>query len=305
MARLDRSRPRSGRSLEGGWAVGRLDLGVDRVGSTGQGSGIPAASGGADGSSQRSQRRGRCANGNRPGRASIWRQDRPLCRTSNRQGWKWFGHGAFQASGVVRLGGGWCRNRRAFCSRVPARRARPRGDDGSRPWSDGRAWVESWAYRARSDRNPNESGDCTLYSCYRCREPAGPPADSPETSRTLRDIRSMTAVTRAFSRRMAGNVDRFEEGESLHGRMRSGDDRRPSSAADGAGNVDEVRARGRACMAECGAATTVTRALEGGEPAWPNAERRHRHPRLQRPDGAGNRRPGTRKGESLHGLPSS
>ena len=32
----------------------------------------------------------------------------------------------------------------------------------------GPAWVESWAYPARPDRNPNESGGFSLYSCYRC-----------------------------------------------------------------------------------------------------------------------------------------
>ena len=32
----------------------------------------------------------------------------------------------------------------------------------------GRAWVESWAYPARSDRNTNECRGLSLYSCYRC-----------------------------------------------------------------------------------------------------------------------------------------
>ena len=51
-------------------------------------------------------------------------------------------------------------------SREPAsRRAAPAGPAAV---GSGRAWVESWAYPTRPDRNPNGSGLFSLCSCYRC-----------------------------------------------------------------------------------------------------------------------------------------
>ena len=64
----------------------------------------------------------------------------------------------------------------AFCSggTRPAGLGRPRVTTAPAVGGD-RAWAESWAYPARSDRKPNESGVSSLYSGYRCHNAgAGP-----------------------------------------------------------------------------------------------------------------------------------